>query len=83
MGKSQIKEADSGSNAADQDTYTLYRNSTIDPTMRLHIATFNSIEGYDDRQYNYENCERGQVAFQKDPVFAGTKLFCEVGYFTE
>jgi len=72
-----------GNNASDQDTYTLYRNSPMDPTFRLHIATFDSIEGYDDRMYNYENCKRAQVAFEKDPVFAGAQFFCDVGRFTE
>ena len=72
-----------GANASNEDTYTLYRNSPIDPALRLHIATFDSIEGYDDRLYNYQNCERAKVAFQGDPVFKGTALFCELGYFKE
>jgi len=34
-------------------TYTLYRNSVLDETARVHVATFNA-EGVD---YNHSNCE--------------------------
>ena len=70
-----------GDGAAADDTYTLYRNSPLDKTFRIHIATFDSKEGYDDKLYNYENCERAKIAFENDPVFVGAKFFCDIGRY--
>lgn len=32
---------------SDEAVLTLYRNSPLDSTMRIHIATFDSVEGKD------------------------------------
>src|ERR1700737_1957159 len=38
----------------DGQTYTLYRNSPMDASMRVHVASFDSKDGAD---YNNENCQ--------------------------
>ncbi len=59
------------------DTYTLYRNSVLDETMRLHVATFDSKDG---DKYNQENCDIAKDLFQRqDGVI--TKFWCEKGVF--
>ena len=59
------------------DTYTLYRNSVLDETMRLHVATFDSKDG---DKYNQENCDIAKDLFQRqDGVI--TKFWCEKGIF--
>ncbi len=59
------------------ESYTLYRNSVIDKTMRLHVATFDAKDG---EKYNQENCEIARELFQKqDGVI--TKFWCEKGVF--
>ncbi len=59
------------------ESYTLYRNSVIDKTMRLHVATFDAKDG---EKYNQENCEIARELFQKqDGVI--TKFWCEKGKF--
>ncbi len=45
---------------SDRGFWTLYRNSSIDKTMRIHVASFDSIEGGSDEgnyEYNKQNCE--------------------------
>jgi len=39
---------------------TLYRNSVMDESMRIHIATFNEVTG--GYKYNIENCQLASVA---------------------
>jgi len=59
------------------DTFTLYRNSALDETMRLHVATFDSKDG---EKYNQENCNIAKDLFQhQDGV--KTKYWCEKGAF--
>jgi hypothetical protein len=43
----------SAASAADETTYTLYRNSVLDLKMRIHVASFDTDNGGD---YNIENC---------------------------
>lgn len=46
--------------ANDLGYWVLYRNSTIDKSMRIHVASFDSIEGGNveaNYEYNRENCE--------------------------
>lgn len=62
---------------SDDKAYTLYRNSALDLTMHLHVATFDSIDGKD---YNAENC------FVAAELFAGqdgvpTRFWCEPGRY--
>ncbi|WP_173088634.1 hypothetical protein [Devosia sp. 1635] len=59
------------------DVYTLYRNSVTDATMRIHVATFDSVDGKD---YNYENCTGAADLFQgQDSV--QVRFWCEPGRF--
>jgi hypothetical protein len=37
------------------ENFTLYRNSIVDRSLRVHWATFNAAES--DRNYNRNNCE--------------------------
>ena len=63
----------------DTEVYTLYRNSTLDISMRLHVATF---DGTDGKDYNAENCWVAADLFQRqDGVL--TKFWCELGRFKE
>uniref|UniRef100_UPI004047E368 hypothetical protein n=1 Tax=Polynucleobacter sp. TaxID=2029855 RepID=UPI004047E368 len=66
-----------GCSAADSNTYTLYRSSTVGAFMRVHIATFNADE---DESYNKENCETAQELFQKQPGVT-VKFWCEKGKY--
>lgn len=60
-------------------TYTLYRNSAIDPLMRLHVATFDSADG---GEYNQGNCQIAQELFQNQEGVT-TKFWCEKGRFNK
>ena len=58
-------------------TYTLYRNSVLDETMRLHVATFDSKDG---EKYNQGNCDIAKDLFQEQDGVK-TKFWCEKGAF--
>ena len=45
-------------------TYTLYRNSVLDPLARIHVATFDADES---ASYNRENCEIARNLFSSQP----------------
>lgn len=57
--------------------YTLYRNSIVMKGARLHIATFDAIDG---ELYNQENCEVAATLFSKQPKVK-TTFWCEKGNF--
>lgn len=59
------------------DTYTLYRNSVLDAKMRLHVATFDAVDG---TSYNRENCDQARDLFQAQ-AGVKTKFWCEPGRF--
>lgn len=59
------------------ETYTLYRNSAIDPLMRIHVATFDAAER---GSYNAENCELGAKLYQAQPGIK-TRFWCEKGKY--
>ena len=59
------------------DSYTLYRNSLLDPNMRIHVASFDSKDG---DAYNRENCEIASNLFQGQPDVK-TKFWCEKGRY--
>jgi len=70
----------------EQEIYTLYRNSPTDRSMRLHVATFDSDEGYDDPEYNLENCQHAAQLFtEQPPMDWGKSLvwWCEQGRYRE
>lgn len=67
-----------GCTPAKQDTFTLYRNSSLDSTMRIHIATFDSKEN--GATYNQEECMHAAELYQKQPGVA-VKFWCEKGSY--
>src|SRR5690606_6058520 len=64
---------------SDSQTYTLYRNSVLDSSMRVHLATFDAADG---DKYNQENCQLAQELFQRQKDVA-TRFWCEKGRFHE
>lgn len=58
------------------DVYTLYRNSVLDPSMRVHMATFDAKDS--DNSYNQQNCMLAAKLFQGQPGVA-TTFWCEKG----
>lgn len=67
-----IVGCDSGSNS-----FTLYRNSLTDENLRIHVASFNAMDG---EAYNRGNCEQAQLLFQAQPGVK-IKFWCEKGTF--
>ena len=59
--------------------FTLYRNSAIDASMRMHIATFDADQG---ASYNQENCSTAQKLFQAQSGVT-VRFWCEKGWFHE
>jgi hypothetical protein len=64
-------------NISDRSVFTLYRSSTTDEKMRIHVATFDASE---KEEYNRENCGQSQLLFQNQPGVK-TKFWCEKGRF--
>lgn len=62
---------------ASKDVATLYRNSILDKTTRMHIATFDASHG---EAYNWENCQIAAELFQNQPLVE-TKFWCEKGNY--
>lgn len=44
------------------DAYNLFRNSVLDPNLRIHVASFDAADG---DKYNNENCNVAAQLFQK------------------
>lgn len=65
-----------GCSAPSGDVYTLYRNSLLDTTMRIHIATFDARES--GQTYNQENCMLAAELFSRQQGVK-TKFWCEKG----
>lgn len=63
--------------ATADSTYTLYRNSITDQSMRIHVGTFDSVDG---SEYNRENCAQAAFLFQGQAKVK-TKFWCESGRF--
>lgn len=63
--------------APDAASYTLYRNSAVDAAMRLHVASFDAVDG---AAYNRENCAQAQLLFAAQPGVKA-KFWCEAGKF--
>lgn len=61
--------------AAEGDTYILYRNSLIDASMRIHLASFDTTEG---AAYNQENCRLAALLFRSQPGVT-VSYWCEPG----
>ncbi|MBX4931266.1 hypothetical protein [Rhizobium bangladeshense] len=58
-------------------SYTLYRNSVLDGSMRLHVASFDSKDG---DAYNSDNCRIAAELFQSQPGVT-VRYWCEKGAF--
>ena len=67
----------SGCGPSNREVYTLYRNSLLDPLMRIHVATFDANES---GTYNQENCQVAAGLFQAQPSVT-TRFWCEQGRF--
>ncbi len=63
--------------AGQEDVYTLYRSSLVDPKLRVHVATF---DAYSGREYNAENCLLAARLFVRQPG-TQTVFWCEPGRF--
>ncbi len=64
---------------SDGEVLTLYRNSVMDATMRIHVGTFDSVDG---RDYNAENCAVAADLFGgQDGV--SVRYWCEPGRYRE
>lgn len=61
----------------DAAIYTLYRNSVTDAALRLHVATFDALDG---AVYNRQNCAQARQLFAAQH---GVKVafWCEPGKF--
>lgn len=57
--------------------YTLYRGSVLPDVKRVHVATFDALDG---ESYNSENCSVAANLFQQQ---RGVRVnyWCEKGYF--
>lgn len=62
---------------AEKITFTLYRTSPVDASMRLHVATFDAME---NENYNRENCLLAANLFAAQPGVRA-RYFCEKGRF--
>lgn len=76
----------SGCDPWDSSVFTLYRNSVVDPAMRIHVATFDADEklwraGPRAKElYNSENCELAAKLFGgQDGV--KRRYWCEKGRY--
>lgn len=63
--------------APDAATYTLYRNSVTDAALRLHVATFDALDG---AAYNRQNCAQAQQLFAAQQGVR-VAFWCEPGKF--
>ena len=65
------------------DVYTFYRNSLLDPSKRIHVATFDSKAGMPSNpDYNRLSCEETAMLYNKnDP--SGQVWWCEKGKYRE
>lgn len=61
----------------ESEVYTMYRNSTLNSGLRIHVATFDTKEG---EKYNRINCEdSSKLRMSQHGVV--TKFWCEKGYY--
>jgi major membrane immunogen (membrane-anchored lipoprotein) len=67
----------SACSTSESETYTLYRSSLADSSLRIHVATFDARDG---EAYNRENCQIAMDLFQKQPGVR-VRYWCEKGKF--
>ena len=65
----------------EKSVYTLYRSSAVSggEAWRLHIATFDALDG---AEYIRDNCNIAKALFQAQPGVTVT-YWCERGYFSK
>lgn len=61
----------------DASSYTLYRSSTANDSLRINVATFDASDG---ELYNRDNCEQARELFQAQPLVK-TRFWCEKGRY--
>ena len=61
----------------ENEVFTLYRASPIDKFMRIHVATFDAVDG---PKYYQENCNAALALFVAQPG-ATVTYWCEKGSF--
>lgn len=71
--------SDIGIRVSKDKVYTLYRDSALDKSMRIHVATFDADAS---QAYNKENCEIARDLFEGQPGVTVT-YWCEKGYYRE
>jgi hypothetical protein len=69
--------ASSATCASEEGIYTIYRNSAIDPDMRIHVASFDTEDG---AAYNQENCQIAASLFRSQPGVT-VSYWCEPGRY--
>ena len=67
-----------GCSPADDAVFTLYRNSPIDASMRIHVASFDAHDS--SPAYNQENCTVVLDLMQRQPAVTA-RYWCEKGRF--
>ena len=60
-----------------ESDYALYRNSVMDTTTRIHVATFDAADG---EKYNQSNCDIAAKLYQQQDGVK-TKFWCKKGRF--
>ncbi len=74
-----IAAAPAAAQSPDNETYALYRDSVLDASMRVHIATFDAADGAD---YNRENWMLARDLFLAQ-AGVRTNFWCEPGRYRE
>ena len=59
------------------NVYTFYRNSILEPSMRIHVATFDSVDRTD---YNRASCEEAAGLYRKHDT-EKKNWWCEKGRY--
>jgi hypothetical protein len=67
-----------GAGTAEDEVYTLYRNSVTALGMRIHVATFDATKSGEG--YNFENCNVAADLFRQQPGVL-TRFWCERGRY--
>jgi hypothetical protein len=60
-----------------EEPYTLYRNSVLDQSARIHVASFDAVER---NPYNMENCFVARDLFAGQPGVT-VRYWCEKGHY--
>jgi hypothetical protein len=66
-------------NVAAESVFTLYRNNHNDPSLRVHVATFDT---RNSGEHNKLHCDKAVKYFRSDAKSRGSdeRYWCEVGY---